>query len=121
MGKLTAHISLKSKGVSSSPLELRASDVLIVTNPSLELSRVVAPSSGQVNLLTVAENTAVTYLYMRNMDSTNFVVVKTDAAVELMVLAPNEFAFLPVQAATGIEVTADTAECVIEYGYWTKA
>ena len=35
-------------------------------------------------------------------------------------LNPGEFLFIPLWPDTGFEIQADTAACIVEYGYWTK-
>jgi hypothetical protein len=60
-------------------------------------------------------------MYLKNMDATNVITVKTDGAVAFLDLSPGEFAFLPLKGAVGMEVQANTAACILEYGYWTKS
>ena len=47
--------------------------------------------------------------------------LKADDATAIIDLGPEEFAFFPVKGGVGLEATADTAACVLEYGYWTKS
>ena len=77
--------------------------------------------SNAIGSNTSADNTSITYVYLKNLDTTNIITVKTDAGVAFLDLGPREFVFLPVKGAVGLEVQANVAACVLEYGYWTKA
>jgi hypothetical protein len=55
------------------------------------------------------------------MDTTNIITLKADDGTSVMDLGPEEFAFFPVKGAVGLEATANTSACVLEYGYWTKS
>ena len=62
-----------------------------------------------------------TYVYIKNTDGTNFVKVLTAGGTAFGVLNPDEFMFFPLWPDTGFELQADTAACVVEYGYWSRA
>ena len=62
----------------------------------------------------------VFYFYAKNLDSTNFIILQTTASVQYARIGPGEFAFFPVNDGAGVEARADTASCIIEYGYWKK-
>ena len=121
MATLTAKLTLSSSGVSSDSLNLNVSDSLVVTNPAVSLARQSISHSAATNILTAADNTAITYVYLKNIDATNIRTVKIDDGTAFLDLGPKEFVFLPVKGAVGLEVQADTAACILEYGYWTKA
>lgn len=121
MATLTVRLGLESKGVASDPLSLTLSDTLNVDNPSVTMARVSVATTGQVNILTTATNTTKTYVYLKNIDETNHVDVKVDDATQFAELGPGEFCILPISPAAGLELTADTAACIVEYGYWTVA
>ena len=101
-------------------MAIGASDTLTVTNPTIDIARQSVATTGQFNILTTA-NTSVTYLYVSNADNTNIITLKTDGGVSHIDLGPGEFAFFPVKGAVGIEATANTAPCILEYGFWTKS
>ena len=63
----------------------------------------------------------VKYFYARNIDSSNFVVLQTTASVQYARLSPGEFCFFPINDGAGLEARADTASCVLEFAFWTKA
>lgn len=121
MATLTAKLTLTSSGVSSDALNLTVSDSLVVTNPAVSSARQTILHTAPTNILTTSANTAITYVYLKNIDATNIITVKTDDATAFVDLSPKEFVFLPIKGAVGLEVQADTASCILEYGYWTKA
>ena len=120
MATLTVTLSLQSPDATADKLALAVSDVLTVSQPLSSVSRANVLHTTQTNVLTSAGNTLDAYVYLRNLDATNFVEVKTDAAAVLIKLAAGEFAFFPVKGTVGLEIQADTATCIVEYGYWTK-
>ena len=121
MATLNAKIVLTSTDASSNALDLTYTDVLSVTNPQVNISRVSVATSGQYNVLTTADNAAITYVYLNNVDTSNIITVKLDDGTSVMDLGPTEWAFLPVKGAVGLEATANTSACVLEFGYWTKS
>tara|TARA_R100001015_G_C4634386_1_gene200806 strand:- start:1132 stop:1512 length:381 start_codon:yes stop_codon:yes gene_type:complete len=61
-----------------------------------------------------------TYVYIKNLDTTNFVALYTDDANLWGKILPGEFAFFPVAPGAGFEVKADTAACVVEYALFEQ-
>jgi hypothetical protein len=120
MATLTVKLTLTSNSATTDILELALADVLTISNPAVNVGRVSVPIETPVNFLTTANNT-VTYIYVKNIDITNSITIKTDAAVSIATLAPGEFMFLPLKEAVGLEAQASGAPCVAEYGYWTKS
>jgi hypothetical protein len=120
MATLTAKLTLSSSNVTSDTLNLTTTDTLTVTNPSTNIARISCPHDSVTQVLTTSQS-AITYVYLKNIDSTNIIVVKTDGAVSFSDLGPGEFIFFPLKGAVGVEVQADTAACILEYGYWTKS
>ena len=120
MATLTSKLTLTSSNATSDALNLSVTDTLSTGNPSISLSRTDILHTGATNILSTSDST-ITYVYLKNLDSTNIIVVKTDAGVAFADLGPEEFMFFPVKGAVGLEVQADTATCSLEYGYWTKA
>jgi len=120
MATLTAKLTLTSTSATTDILELALADVLTISNPAVSLGRMSVPTGGPVNFLTTSNNN-VTYIYVKNIDITNTITIKTDAEVSIATLAPGEFMFLPLKEAVGLEAQASGAACVAEYGYWTKS
>ena len=121
MATLTPTLTLVSTNASTDALSISVTDSLTVGNPAINVARQEVATTGQFNILTAADNTSITYVYVKNIDSTNVITLKDDAGNSLIDLSPEEFAFFPVKDATGLEATANAAACVLEYGYWTKS
>jgi hypothetical protein len=120
MATLTTKLTLSSNDTLSDPLNLTCSDSLSVTNPT-ELSRKsIATGSAQD---VIASNSAFSYVYLKVISSTNdaaWLQVKLggDAKFKIRV---GEFAFFPLYNSQAITAEAQTAACVVEYGYWSIA
>lgn len=121
MATLTATLKLGSNDATSDILSIKADDSLTVEAPIAGPSRTTVETASATNILTSAVNTSKAYVYVKNLDATNFVELKTDAGDVLIELGPGEFSFFPVQGGVGLEAQADTAACEIEYGYWTTS
>jgi len=121
MATLTATLTLTSTDATSDALSLAVTDSLTIGNPSINTARASVLHTGPTVLLAAADQTTDTYFYIKNMDGANFVQVKSDAAAIFSRLRAGEFLFVNVKEAVGIEVQADTATCIVEYGYWTNA
>ena len=120
MATLTATLALTSTDATSESLGLTVTDALSTTNPAISIARQSVATTGQFDILTTAK-ADITYVYVKNIDTTNIITLKTDGGVAHMDLSAGEFAFFPVKGAVGLEATANTAPCVLEYGYWTKS
>tara|TARA_R110001606_G_scaffold56944_1_gene137891 strand:+ start:177 stop:539 length:363 start_codon:yes stop_codon:yes gene_type:complete len=120
MATLSVTLGITSTDTTSENLAIGASDTLTVTNPTIDIARQSIATTGQFNILTTA-NSSITYLYVSNADNTNIITLKTDGGVSHIDLGPGEFAFFPVKGAVGIEATANSAPCILEYGFWTKS
>jgi myo-inositol-hexaphosphate 3-phosphohydrolase len=121
MATLTTKLTLSSNSSATDRLNVTSVDTLVITNPSVNIARQSIATDSAFNVLTAADNTSITYVYLKNLDKTNIITVKDDAGNNFLDLSPREFVFLPVKGAVGLEVQANTAACVLEYGYWTKA
>tara|TARA_R100001460_G_scaffold60488_2_gene100539 strand:- start:3730 stop:4092 length:363 start_codon:yes stop_codon:yes gene_type:complete len=120
MATITSKLTLDSTTVSANEtLGLSVVDTLTVGAPSNGLSQISVSNSGKSNIL--ENNSAATYVYLKNTDNTNFIKLFNDTDQEWGILHPGEFAFFPVGTAVGLRCQADTAACLIDYAYWTKA
>lgn len=120
MATITTKLSLAGTGLTSNQLSLNVNDLLSVTTPHVGLSKLSIAHTGQEELIP-ASVSAATYIYIRNTDVTNFIVLKNAAGNVWGRLHPGEVILYCVTPGVGMEVTADTAPCIIEYAYWTKA
>ena len=121
MATLTPTLTLASTDRASDTLNFTVTKDLSTTSPSVGVSRQSVATSGQFNILTAAANTGISYVYVKNTDSTNIIVLKDDSGNNFLDLGPAEFAFFPVKGGVGLEATADSAACVLEYAYFTKS
>jgi|TARA_R110000787_G_scaffold216083_1_gene325280 hypothetical protein len=122
MGTLTVGLSFTSPAgdIATDALAMTLTDNLTTTTPNVGVSRMTALLASPTNILTAAAAPTTTYLYLKNTDSVNIVVVKTDAAVGMVDLAPGEFMFMPLKGAVGVEVQGAGGDCITEYAFWTK-
>ena len=119
MATLTAKITLTSANATSDALNLSVSGTLTTTNPSINIARASVSHSG-VTTFIASSVSEVNYVYLKNIDTTNYIDVRTDGATGMIRLAAGEFAFFPLMGSTGLECQANTAACVLEYAYFTK-
>ena len=94
-------------------------DGLVFDNTSVE-SKTVSVATSTPTVIVASTISTITYVYVKNTDDTNIVVLKTDAAVAYSDLSPGEFAFLPIKGSVGIEAIAAGGACVIEYATFKK-
>ena len=118
MATLTPTLTLVSADATTDALSISVTDSLSVTAPSIGISRVTVATDAATQLLASSDGAA--YLYIKNMDTTNHVVLKNDAGNTFGRLSAEEFAFLPIETNEGCEVQASGSPCVVEYAYWTK-
>ena len=120
MATLTTKLTLSSSTTMSDSLNITATDSLDVGNPT-ELSRKsIATGSAQA---VIASNSSFSYVYLQNISSSNAaawvqVLLGGHAKMRLDV---GEFAIFPLYSSQAITMEAQTAACVVEYGYWTKS
>tara|TARA_R110002167_G_scaffold109480_1_gene279261 strand:- start:113 stop:475 length:363 start_codon:yes stop_codon:yes gene_type:complete len=119
MGTLTAKLTLSSNNATTDVLNLSVTDTLTITTPSVGLSRLTITTADDQELVDNALS-GVFYLYFKNLDDTNFVILQTTASVQYARVGPGEFAFFAVNDSNGLEARADTASCNVEYAYWKK-
>ena len=119
MATLTPTLTLTSSDVTSDTLSITVTDTLTTTEPSVGLSRKTITTVDNQELVDDAVS-GVFYFYCKNLDSTNFVILQTTDSVQYARVGPGEFAFFAVNDSVGLEARADTASCILEYGYWKK-
>ena len=122
MATLTTTLTLSSTDATSDRLNLSVSDSLTTANPAINLARVSVATSAATNILTAADNTSITYVYIKNTntDASHILTLKIDDATAFADLGAGEFAILPIKGAVGLECQASGAAVIAEYGYWTK-
>ena len=119
MATLTTTLTLASTDATSDRLNISVSDSLTTTEPTQGLSRQTITTSDNQEIVDEAVS-GIFYFYAKNLDATNFIIIQTTASVQYARLSPGEFCFFPVNDGAGVEARADTASCILEYGYWKK-
>jgi hypothetical protein len=120
MAKLTAKLTLVSTDISTQEsLSLSAENTLTVVPEIKGVSQITITTADDQELVDEAVS-GIRYFYAKNLDTTNFIVLKTTANVTYSILSPGEFAFFPIQTGVGLEAKANDAPCVLEYAYFTK-
>jgi hypothetical protein len=119
MATLTPTLTLSSSDATGDSLSLSVTDTLTTTIPAINTAQISIGTASATNILTTAQ-AAHTYVYLKNMDDTNYVSVKIDAGTVFGRLRAGEFMFFPLELSLGLELQANTGSCVVEYGYWTS-
>ena len=118
MATLTPTLTLVSTDATSDALSITVTDSLTVTTPTVGLSRATITTADNQEIVDNDLNGQI-YVYIKNLDGTNYVKLQNTASQEWGQLKAGEFAFFPLIHGAGLEVRADTASCNIEYTYWT--
>ena len=119
MAILTPKLTLNSSDSSSDSLNLVVSDILTTTLPHQGLTRQTITTSDNQEVVDEGVSGDF-YVYIKNLDATNFVILQTTASQVWGKLSAGEFAFFAVHTGIGLELRADTASCNVEYAYWKK-
>jgi len=121
MATLTPTLTLTSTDATSDALSITVTQPLTVTQPSVGLSRIVAATGAATEILDDALD-AMAYIYIKNLDATNYVSIATTKSTvsQFARINPGEFMFFCVQPDAGVSVQANSATCIVEYAYWTK-
>lgn len=96
-------------------------DSAVTFDDTTAVSQSATIATGAETVIVASGVTDITYVYIKNTDSTNIIVLKTDAGTAYADLGPGEFAFIPVKGAVGIEAQASGGNCVAEYATFKKA
>ena len=121
MAQLNTTLTISGTNVTSDTLSISVSDILTVVNPVQGLSRESVATNADT--VVVANSvSASTYVYVKNVDSTNLVYLKTDAQGETPFarLHASEAILFCVAPSTGLHLRADTGACVVEFATFTK-
>lgn len=123
MATLNVTITLSSADATTDKLNISTNDALSTTNPAVNLARTSISTGAATNILTAADNTSVTYVYIKNTNTSasEILTLKDDAGNSFADLKGGEFAFLPIKGAVGLECQASGADVTAEYGYWTTS
>jgi hypothetical protein len=122
MATLNATLTLASTSTSTNTLNLNVSKALTVNVDLVNTGRISIATGSDTEIIsrTITGNK---YVYLKNLDSANFITVKDDNATafnDFMELQAGEFAFFVVKGGIGLNIEADTAAVVVEYGFWNE-
>ena len=119
---LTLSLKLSIDGTFNGLFNLNTTEDSAVTfDDTTAVSQSATIATGGATVIVASGVTDITYVYMKNTDSTNIVVLKTDSGTAYADLGPGEFAFIPVKGSVGIEAQASGGNCVVEYATFKKA
>ena len=120
MATLNATLSLTSSNVGSDNLSFSVTDALTTTNPAINMARVSLVGDASASDILTASNSTTTYVYVKNTDATNHIKLYTGADELFGILWPSQFSFFAIIDGEGLKAQANTGNCILEYGYWTK-
>tara|TARA_R110002074_G_scaffold369527_1_gene544278 strand:- start:368 stop:763 length:396 start_codon:yes stop_codon:yes gene_type:complete len=129
MATLTTTLTMTSADAfAHQPINISTNIALAVEAPYTDLSRVAAPLAGYVDIVGTGGGDVI-YFYIKNtaIQASNGAIVTHKISVrnanseQIATLGANEFLFIPVSAAEGIEIGTPTGAAVFaEYLYFTK-
>ena len=122
MATLTPTLTLTSTNAMTDSISISLTDSLTTADP-VEMGKVnITTGAGTVgdNTLIPSSDSNVYYVYLKNTDTTNFVLVRRDNGNNMMKLHAGEFAFFPLADGIGLEMQADTDTVKVEYGFFKK-
>tara|TARA_R100000654_G_scaffold52239_1_gene78386 strand:+ start:180 stop:548 length:369 start_codon:yes stop_codon:yes gene_type:complete len=121
MATLVTKLTLTSSNATSDTLNLSQTDTLTTANPTQGLTRVSITSGNSLTVVAAGDAGSV-YLYAKNTNTsgTGKLILANAAGQGFGVLNNDEFAFFPIDRAKGFNFEANTADVVVEYGYFTK-
>ena len=122
MAQIKATLSLVTSSVSSERFSFNASRLLTTQNPSIQTKTVDVATGSDTAIVTPAAGSAA-YVFIFNQDNENFVKVKFDDgggnALYGTRVGPKETTWICVDSEIVCSLKADTAQCKVEYGYFT--
>lgn len=118
MASLTSTTKLSTTSVSSENFSISLTKLLSVKNPTIQTKTVDVAADADTAVLNGSANTAATYLWIYNKDSTNYVGVEL-ATTLLLRVGPGEITVICVEPLKAVDLRANTATCKVEFGYFT--
>ena len=120
MATLSTKLTLTSSNARLDALNISLSDTLTITDPIEMGKRVVTTAVAGGGPLVPASDSNTYYVYLKNLDDTNFVYVQDAAAATFGKLFPGEFMWFTLAPSEGMELRADTDTIKVEYGLFKK-
>ena len=119
MAAVKFKLIFSSSTVGSDKVDFSVEKSVTVQEPFSNISKVSVGTGADSVLLSTSIGDA--YLYVKNMDTTNFITLKDNADNSIAKIKPLEFALIPMITTIGAELIADTDTCIAEYAFWSKA
>ena len=120
MATIQSTLNITSADATSESLAISQTKAITVTNPVQNTSREEITAVSATVIIPSAK-AATTYVYLKNTDVTNSLdLAEAATSVSFGTLGPEEWAFLPIKASVGLEVTASASTVILEYGFWTQ-
>lgn len=128
MATLNVKLNLTTRSAGT-PLNIRVSDVLTISNPAVGLSRVSATTTGNATIIAPSVD-AERFVYIRHLgltsagakNTTDKLKVETADGTHIAELRAGEFLFLPYYDGNAsllqLEASANTVQA--EYAYFTR-
>ena len=120
MATLTPTLTIVSSDALSDTLSVTLTDSLTITDPAEIGKRNVTTSVAGGGEFVAASDSNTYYVYLKNLDDTNFVYVQDAAAATFGKLFPGEFMWFTLAPSEGMELRADTDTVKVEYGLFKK-
>jgi len=120
MATLNVTLGVTSADSLSDSLSISFTDTLTVTNPISTGKRDVTTAVAGGGEFVPASDSNTYYVYLKNLDDTNFVSVQDAAAAIFGKLHPGEFMWFTLSPSEGLEMQANTATVKVEYGIFKK-
>ena len=120
MATLNTTLTVTSADALSDSLSISFTDTLTVANPITTGKRNVTTAVAGGGEFVPASDSNTYYVYLKNLDDTNFVYIQDAAAAIFGKLHPGEFTWFTLAPSEGLELQADTATVKVEYGIFNK-
>lgn len=113
-------LTLSGTYTNGSLKDLIQSETLKVTQTTKGFLKHVFSIGASAETITFTDITTLGWLYLKNLDATNFVTYGPDSSgqVDFGKLKPGEFALMRVKPGITIKATADTAACKVLVAMW---
>jgi len=121
MGKITPKLTVTGTAADwGASVAISVSDELTCEAPAKGLSKIDATVGAHQILASGSAGSAFLYIRNNNTSGTGYIDIETDASAVYGTLMNGEFAWIPIDTAVGIEVTAVNSTVEVEYAYWSR-
>ena len=117
MAQLKSQITLSTSSVSSEMFTFSLNNLFSVKNPAVQVETADVATGSDTAVVTPAAASAA-YVYIYNKDTVNYVSVKFDGD-DILRVGPGEVSFFCVHESRACVLRANTAQCKVEFGYFT--